>query len=99
MARHAVEGSYWTVGLHLRSGDGADHLAFHTKLEPGPFTDLIASACAIAQLELLKQAAAVFGWTIDIERIDALLTAARELNEASAHSEDSGPAVDDTVES
>ena len=99
MARHAVEGSYWTVGLHLRSGDEADHLAFHTKLEPGPFTDLIASACAIAQLELLKQAASVFGWTIDIERIDALLTAARELNEASAHSEDSGPAVDDTVES
>jgi hypothetical protein len=99
MARHAVEGGYWTVGLHLRSGDGTDHLEFHTKLEPGPFTDLIVSACAIAQLELLKHAAAVFGWTIDIERIDALLTEARKLNEASAHFEDSGPAVDDTVES
>jgi hypothetical protein len=99
MARSAVEGGYWTVGPHLRSGDGADHLAFHTKIEPGPFTDLIASACAIAQLELLKQAASVFGWTIHVERIDALLTAARELNEASAHSEVPGPVVDDTVES
>ncbi|MGD0343622.1 MAG: hypothetical protein ABSB55_01485 [Acidimicrobiales bacterium] len=99
MAQHAVEGRYWTVGLHLGPGDGADHLAFHTKLQPGPFTDLIASACAIAQLELLKQAASVFGWTIDIQRIDALLTAATELNETSAHSEDSGPAVDGTAES
>jgi hypothetical protein len=99
MARHAVEGGYWPAGLHVRPGNEANHVGFHTKLEPGPFTDLIASACVIAQLELVKQAAAVFGWTINIERIDALLTAARELNEASANSDDmgrpaSGAAVD-----
>jgi hypothetical protein len=95
MARHAAEGGYWTVGLHLRSGKGADHLEFRTKLEPGAFTDLIASACAIAQLELLKHAAAVFDWTLDVERINVSLTEARKLNEASAHFEDSGSAVDD----
>jgi hypothetical protein len=99
MARRAVEGGYGTVVLHVKTSNEANRVDFHTKLEPGPFTDLIASACVIAQLELVKHAAPLFGWTLDIETIDALLTEARELNEVSAHPEETGPAMTDAVDS
>ena len=46
---------------------------------------MVASACVIAQLELLKRAAELFGWTLDAPKIEGLLTAARDLNEASAN--------------
>ena len=62
-------------------------------------TDLIASACVIAQLELVKHAAPMFGWTLDTETIDALLTEARELNEVSAQPERTGPSMTDAVDS
>ncbi|MGH3221590.1 MAG: hypothetical protein ACRDPY_23335 [Streptosporangiaceae bacterium] len=71
------------AGLHV-SYCGADHADFRTRLQPGPLTDLVTSACVIAQLNLLRHAAPVFGWTVNHERIDALLAEAAEINEASA---------------
>jgi hypothetical protein len=86
MARHAVDHSYGIAGLHMKPTDQTSTVGFETGQRPGPFTDLIASACVIAQLELLRHAAPIFGWTIDAESIDALITEAKELNETSARS-------------
>lgn len=61
MAQRAAESSYGMTGLHVRRVDNIASIGFEIKLRPGPFTDLIASACVIAQLELLKHAAPVFG--------------------------------------
>ena len=99
MARRSIEGSYGMVGLHVRPVDGANTVGFDTRLKPGRFTDLITSACVIAQLELLKHAAPIFGWTINTEMIDALLTEAKELNEASARSDASGSTITEAIES
>jgi hypothetical protein len=88
LARHAVDANIGIVRLHLKPHDEASRADYQLRLEPGPFTELIASACVIAQLELLRHAAPVFGWTIDTDRIDELLAEARELNDASVRSGD-----------
>jgi hypothetical protein len=85
LARRVVDTSYVTTGLHVQPGDEPDRMGFRTKLERGHLTDMIATAAVIAELELLKHAAALFGWTIDEARIDEMLGKARELNEASAN--------------
>jgi hypothetical protein len=86
LARGVVDGTYAAIWPHLQHGD-ADHAAFYTQVEPGPFTEMIASACVIAQLELLKSAANLLSWAIDEQKIHRLLAEARELNEASANPE------------
>ncbi len=73
--------------LHVTYNGAADQADFRTRLQPGPFTDLVMSACVIAQLNLLKHAAPIFGWTVDRDRIDALLTEAADINEVSAASQ------------
>jgi hypothetical protein len=83
LARSAVDGTYAAIGPHTRKPANKP-LGFHTQLEPGPFTELIASACVIALLDLLRHAASVFGWTTDENSIDSLLQQARALNETSA---------------
>src|SRR5205085_982304 len=82
-ANSVADATYAAVGFHIKRMD-AEHQGFHVTLDPGAFTDLVASACVIAQLDLLRRAARLFGWTTDEERIDGLLAEARELNEASA---------------
>jgi len=84
LARQVVDTSYVTTGLHVQPGDQPDRMGFRTKLDPGPLSDMIATAAVIAQLELLRHSAAVFGWTTDEARIENLLSEARALNEASA---------------
>lgn len=83
-ADSAVNGTYAATWPHLKH-EGVDHLTFYTQVEPGSFTELIASACVIAQLQLLNSAAQLFKLTINQKEIDALLVEARELNEASAN--------------
>jgi hypothetical protein len=85
MAQSAGDYGFGIIGLHI-SPIQASTVGFETRKEPGPFTDLIASACVIAQLELLRHAAPIFGWTIDTETINTLITEAREMNETSARS-------------
>jgi hypothetical protein len=85
---HAIsEVRYSAVGLHLKQAD-AEHWGFHTKLEPGPFTDLVASACVIAQLRLLQHAAEFFGWTMEEEKVNQLFTRAEKVNAAAAKQEE-----------
>ena len=84
LARSAVNGTYGAIWPHLKQQD-AEHAAFYTQVDPGPFTEMVASACVIAQLELLKRGARLFGWTVDESKVDDLLDAARELNEVSAN--------------
>jgi len=84
MARHAAGHGYGMAGLHMKPADQTGTVAFDTGQRPGPFTDLIASACVIAQLELLRQAAPIFSWTIDAEAISGLIIEAKELNDRSA---------------
>ena len=86
LAQRAVSGSYLIAGLHIRPGNSSDSANFHTRLESGPLADLIKSACAIAQLDLLQHAAPVFGWTIETNTLESLLAQARQLNKASASS-------------
>jgi hypothetical protein len=84
LARRAINGSYLIAGLHVKPGHGANSADFHTRMESGPLTDLIASACVIAQLDLLQHAGPVFGWTIETSTLESLLAEARQLNQASA---------------
>lgn len=97
LAQSTVNGTYAAVGLHVVQAD-ADHFQFHTRLDSGPLTEMIASACVIAQLELLKRSVTLFGWTIDEVSVDALLEEARELNEVSANPESTTPASTGPVE-
>jgi hypothetical protein len=85
LALSVINGTYAAIWPHLKQQD-ADHAAFCTQVDPGPLTEMIASACVIAQLELLKNAAKLFGWTIDEHKINDLLVKARDLNEVSANS-------------
>jgi hypothetical protein len=83
IASHIAENSYSAVGPHLQKTD-SNHALFSIAIEPGPFTNLIASATAIAMLTTIKDAASVFGWMIDNEQFDKLIADARSLNDASA---------------
>jgi hypothetical protein len=82
-AKSATEATYGAVGLHLKPTDD-EHLGFHTKLEPGHFTNMVATACVLAQMDLLKRAANLFGWTVDAEKVAELINEARQLNDSSA---------------
>ena len=84
LAQRAINGSYLIAGLHVKPGHSDNSADFHTRLESGPLTDLIASACVIAQLDLLRHAAPVFGWTVETSTLESLLDEARHLNDASA---------------
>jgi hypothetical protein len=85
MAEAMITSGLGAAGLHVSYG-GADQADFRTRLQPGPLTDLVMSACVIAQLNLLRRAAPVFGWTVNHERIDALLAEAADINDESAAS-------------
>jgi hypothetical protein len=82
LAERASDGGYSIAGLHVQV-DG-DQAGFHTKRQPDAFTEMIASACMIAMLNLLKHAATVFGWSLDATRADELITKATEINDAAA---------------
>ena len=82
-ATWAADGGYGASALHMQKIDG-EHANFHVHLEPGPLTDMVSTAAAIAMLELLKQAAALFAWTIPDSEVDALLGQARSVNEGAA---------------
>jgi hypothetical protein len=82
-ARAVCGGSYSMVEFHLDRAD-SEHWAFHTKLEPGSFTDLVGSACVIAQLHLLQRGAEFFGWTLETEKVKDLLASAEEINSVAA---------------
>ena len=69
--------------MHV-SSEGTDQAGFHTKLQPGPMTDLVKSAATIAQLDLLKHASALFAWTLDTEHVSSLRAQAVQLNQAAA---------------
>jgi hypothetical protein len=84
LARSVANGTYAAIGPHLKHEDGGRG-SFYTQVEPGTFTELVASACVIAQLQLLKSAAQLFNWRINQQEIDALLAEARELNDESAN--------------
>ena len=86
MAQSITTSGLVAAGLHV-SYDGTDQADFRTRLQPGPLTYLVMSACVIAQLNLLKHAAPVFGWTVNHERMDVLLAEAADINEESAASE------------
>ena len=85
LAKGVINGTFAAIWPHLRRED-ADHAGFNTQVEPGPFTEMIASACVIAQLELLRNGSSLYGWAIDQQKIGMLLDQARELNEESARS-------------
>ncbi len=82
-AAGAASGTYVTNGLHMRLID-AEHIGFFVTVEPGPLTDMVSTAAVVAMLEMLKQASELFGWTVDITRVDELLGAAHAANELAA---------------
>jgi hypothetical protein len=73
--------------LHMRPAAEDGVIGFDTHVGPGPLMDQLASACVIAQLELLQAFALVFGWTVDSQGIHELLGEARELNNTAARGE------------
>ena len=48
---------------------------------------MITTACVIAQLDLLKRAASLFEWGLDITRVDELIAKATAMNNAAAQGE------------
>jgi hypothetical protein len=82
-AKWAANGAYGAAGLHVRRVESRK-AGFHTKLSPGPLSDLVGSAAVIAMLCLLGHASSLFDWTVDQDRMDRLLSEARELNESAA---------------
>jgi hypothetical protein len=82
LADHVANVSFAAIGLHVEGSGGL--IGFNTRLKPSPLTDLVASACVMAQLTLLKEAARVFDWSIEDEAIDSLYARAQTLNDASA---------------
>jgi hypothetical protein len=85
LARSTSEGSYVIVGLHVQAG--TKQPGFHTKRQPDSFTDMITTACVMAQLDLLKRAASLFEWSLDVTRVDELIAKATAMNNAAAQSE------------
>ncbi|MCA1675843.1 MAG: hypothetical protein LC799_27930, partial [Actinobacteria bacterium] len=83
LATGAADGTYGMTGLHMQWID-AEHADFQVALEPGPLTDMVSTAAVIAMLELLKHAASLFGWSLDVDQVDGLLAEARALNETAA---------------
>lgn len=84
LAHSVLDGTLGAVGLHVKVDD-PEHMNFNTCLTPGPVTEMISAACVMAQLELLKHAASLLGWTINSAQVDDLLAQAQALNHASAH--------------
>jgi hypothetical protein len=82
LADQASDGGYNIAGLHIQV-DG-EQLSFQTKRQPDAFTTMIATACVIATLNMLKHAGAIFDWSLDIATADELITEATEINEAAA---------------
>jgi hypothetical protein len=82
LAERASDGGYSIASLHIQVG--GDQAGFHTKRQPDAFTEMIASACTMAMLNLLKHAAVIFGWSLDTTRADELITKAIEINDAAA---------------
>jgi hypothetical protein len=79
-ASEVVSGSYGSTAFHLVAVDG-ERLGFQTMLGPGPLTDLVTSAAAIAMLDTLVHAADLFGWTTDREHIARIVEKARQVNQ------------------
>ena len=88
LANSVINGTYAGTWPHLKQHDD-DYAGFYTQVDPGPFTEMIASACVMAQLELLKNAANIFDWPLDMQKVNDLLKEARELNDASANAQNS----------
>ena len=82
LADRASDGGYSIAGLHIQV-DGSQ-LGFHTKRQPDTFTEMITSACVMAMLNMLKHAATIFDWSLDIATTDELIAKATEINEAAA---------------
>lgn len=82
LARTTLDGSYAIVGLHVQ-GDNEQRI-FHTKRQPDFFTDMISTACVIAQLELLKHAARLFDWSLAVTGVDELIAKATAINTTAA---------------
>lgn len=80
LAQYAIDASYKLARLHLEPGIDASHAEFRTRSEPAPLTDLLTTAAVIAQLEMLRNAIPLFGWTADTAAIDQLLDRARQRN-------------------
>jgi len=82
-AESVANATYGAAELHITS-ETKDRIGFRIRLEPGPLTDMVSSACVVAALELLQGATALFGWSVNVEEVDRLLAEARQLNEESA---------------
>ncbi len=89
LAKVVAEEDYRVVHLHGQS-DG-EQIGFRTKREPDSFTDMIASACVMVQLDLLKHAAELLNWHIDVSRIDELIAEATVINNTAAEADSPAP--------
>ena len=87
LADTAITDSCAVAQFHL-TGTDKSVFAFHTQLTPGHFTDLIASARALAATSLLANASAVLGWEVDLEPVDRLAAEAQVINLHAASGED-----------
>jgi hypothetical protein len=83
LATSMVNGSYNAIHLHIGQAD-EEHAHFQVALEHGPLADLVASAAVIAMLDLLSNAAQLFGWSADAEAIAAAIAEARIVNNDAA---------------
>jgi hypothetical protein len=89
LAELASDDGYGIAGLHVQTL--GQQSGFHVKREPDSFTEMIASACVMTQLVLLKHAAALFNWSLDTATVDELIVKATEMNNAAAQADTESP--------
>ncbi len=89
LATGTSDGAFSTAGLHVVE-HSPGHFGFHTRLDPGPLTEMIASACVIAQLRILKRASRLFDLEIDDGLIEHVIDQAMVLNAGAAEEQGLG---------
>lgn len=83
LAESVINATYAPIGFHI-DWSVPETAGFHTQVKRGPFTEMVGSACVIAQADLVMRAAKLFNWKLDQQSVEALLAEARTLNEAAA---------------
>jgi len=84
LAENTLAASYVHGNLHVGDRTQPGGISISTRLPEGPLSDLVASASAMAQIELLRLASIVFGWPVDLNHLRELARQALELNNGAA---------------
>lgn len=84
LAENTLAASHVHGNMHVVDRNQPGGISISTRLPEGPISDLVASAAAMAQIELLRLASIVFGWPVDLNHLRELARQALDLNNGAA---------------